>query len=262
MTFKRALGDAPVATRRLYSIAGEAAVLVGRLAQYQDDWGESHHALSWAESLARESGDGTLSAHALGCMSALHSGIPKGGRGGDPNKAIAILDLAVTAAGTHAPAQMRSWLFARRAEEHAIAGHAHLAHLDVDQAARALATVASPDEGFFHHLSDAWLMAYRGNCERLLRQPSEAIHALELALKSNGIDQAGSRSGVMADLAAAYASQGDVDHACGLLAESWELAGRSGRKVAQERIKGVRQRQLSLYTQSTAVRRLDQLLTT
>ncbi len=70
---------------------------------------------------ARESGDGVLAAHALGCMSALHSGIPKGGGGGDPNKAIAILDVALKAGGAHAPAPMRSWVFARRAEEHAIA---------------------------------------------------------------------------------------------------------------------------------------------
>jgi tetratricopeptide (TPR) repeat protein len=222
----------------------------------------SFRVLSWAEWLARESGDRVLVAHALGCMSALHSGIPKGGRGGDPDKAIVILDAALQAAGTQAPAPMLSWLFARRAEEHAVAGHARLARGDVDQAARALAAVVSPDDGFFCHLSDAWLAAYRGNCERLLGQPAAAIEALELALGSIGADQAGSRSGVVADLAAAYASQGDADHACGLLTEAWDLAGQSGRKVAWERIRGVRQRDLAAYADSTIVRQLDELLTT
>jgi DNA-binding XRE family transcriptional regulator len=76
-TFRRYLGNTVFSTRRMYSMTGEAAVLVGRLAQHLNDWGESHQALSWAEWLARESGDGALMGHALGAMSGLHSGIPK-----------------------------------------------------------------------------------------------------------------------------------------------------------------------------------------
>lgn len=257
-TFRRALGS--VGKRRIYSSAGEAAVLVGRLAQYLDQWGVSHQALSWAQGLARESGDGTLMAHALGTMSGLHSGIPRGGRGGDVEKAISILNAAVLAAGRHAPADMRSWLLARRAEELAVAGRARSARRDLDLAARALAEVTRPDDGFFRHLSAAWLGGYRGNCERLLRQPGQAVEALEGALQSISPAHASSRSGVLADLAAAYAMGGDGDHAAGLLTESLELASRSGVTVARERILGIRRHELAGCANSAAVRQLDELL--
>ena len=74
--------------RRTYALAGEASLLIGRLAQLLNRWPESHMHLSWAMSLAQEACDGTLRGHALGAMSALHSGIPRGGRGGHPARAI------------------------------------------------------------------------------------------------------------------------------------------------------------------------------
>ena len=211
--------------RRAYALTGEASLLVGRLAQLLNRWPESHMHLSWATSLADEAGDDTLRAHAFGAMSALHSGIPRGGRGGDPTKAIQILDAAIDMTSSSTSPYLVAWLYARRAEERATATDSTGAWRDLETAGRALAAAVNPDNGFFRHLDSAWLAGYRGNCARLLREPSEAIASLEhgLRVKTISSERAGHRSGVLADLAAAYALPGqsqDVQQACALLVEA------------------------------------------
>ncbi len=149
--------------RRTYALAGEASLLIGRLAQLLNRWPESHMHLSWAMWLAQEAGDGTLRAHALGAMSALHSGIPRGGRGGHPARAIELLNAAIDAtSGTTSP-YLLAWVHARRAEEHAVANDSSQTWRDLEAAGRALATAATLDDGFFRHLDGAWLAGYRGN---------------------------------------------------------------------------------------------------
>src|SRR5262249_3404863 len=92
-TLKELLSNSATAgqRRQAYALAGEASLLIGRLAQLLNRWPESHLHLSWTISLAQEAGDDALRAHAFGAMSALHSGIPRGGRGGDPIRAIELL---------------------------------------------------------------------------------------------------------------------------------------------------------------------------
>src|SRR5260221_673489 len=51
--------------RRVYALGGEGALLVGPLAQLLELWAEAHKHLTWAEALAHEAGDSTLSGHAL-----------------------------------------------------------------------------------------------------------------------------------------------------------------------------------------------------
>ncbi len=176
-------------------VAGETAILVGRLAQYLDSWGESHAALSWAITIGRELSNAKLMAHALGAMSGLYSGIPRGGHSGNPAKAIAFLDAAI-AASDSAFAPMQAWLHARRAEEHASIGHALAARRDLDDAERHLLAIRQPADGFFSHVSGRWLLGYRGNCERLLNKPMVAVRHLGQALseKLHGQLSASSRS--------------------------------------------------------------------
>jgi tetratricopeptide (TPR) repeat protein len=249
--------------RRTYALAGEASLLIGRLAQLLNRWPESHMHLSWSISLAKESGDGILRAHALGAMSALHSRIPRGGRGGDPARAIELLNAAIDATGGTTSPYLLAWVHARRAEEHAVADDSTQAWRDLEAAGRALAGAATPDDGFFRHLDGAWLAGYRGNCARLLKEPTEAISALELGLQSISSERAGHRSGVLADLAAAYALPGrtqDIDRACALLADSLILADHSGASVAQQRISGILRHELHPWTNAPEVRDLDQRL--
>ena len=265
-TLKDLLSDSATAgqRRRTYALAGEASLLIGRLAQLMNRWPDSHMHLSWAMRLAQEAGDGTLRAHALGAMSALYSAIPRGGRGGDPDRAIELLNAAFDATGATASPYLLAWLFGRRAEENAVAGDSVQAWRDLEAAARALAAAASPDDGFFRHLDSAWLAGYRGNCARLLNQPREAITALELGLQSISSERHGHCSGVLADLAAAYALPGvtqDIDRACALLGDSLTLADHSGASVARQRITGILEHELRPWTDAPAVRELDHRLT-
>ena len=67
----------------------------------------------------------------------------------------------------------------------------------------------------------------------------------------------GPRAALLADLGAAYASRGDIDHACELLSDSLRVVVQGG-EVA--RIRGIRGRYLSAAGDSPAVRRLDEEL--
>jgi hypothetical protein len=120
-----------------------------------------------------------------------------------------------------------------------------------------LASAGRPDDGFFSHLSDAWLAGYRGNCARLLGQPKDAIKSLQLGLGTIGPERPSDRSGVLADLAAAHGQQGDVEQACYFLIESFDLAKRSESRSAQDRIRGIRKNSLAQYSASKAVQEVD-----
>ncbi|SRR5579875_709821 len=241
--------------------AGETAILVGRLAQYLDSWGESHAALSWAITIGRELSNAKLVAHALGAMSGLYSGIPRGGHSGNPAKAIEFLDAAI-AASDSSSAPMQAWLYARRAEEYATIGRALAARRDLDDAERYLLAIRQPADGFFSHISDRWLLGYRGNCERLLNKPMAAVHHLEQALseKLHGQLSASSRSGVLADLAAALAQHGEGDQAASVLIQSLDLAVSSGVSIAVQRIRGIRRRHLGCFADNPLVKQLDERL--
>jgi hypothetical protein len=85
-------------------------------------------------------------------MSALHSGIPRGGRGGDPARAIESLNAAVDATGGTNSPHLLAWIYGRRAEEHAVANDSMQTWRDLETAERALDLAATPDDGFFRHL--------------------------------------------------------------------------------------------------------------
>lgn len=104
----------------------------------------------------------------------------------------------------------------------------------------------------------------RGNCARLLREPSGAIASLEHGLRTISLERAGHRSGVLADLAAAYALPGqsqDVQQACAPLVESLNLADHSGASVARQRISGILWHELHPWASTPPVRELNERVT-
>jgi hypothetical protein len=118
----------------------------------------------------------------------------------------------------------------------------------------------SPDRGFFAHwctTPHARLAGYRGNCAQLLGHTREATTVIEDALVGVDGSLLSVRSTVMADLAMAYAKEGEVEHASELLSRSLSLSSDVGLVAHVQRIIGVR-RHLSRWDDTAAVARLDE----
>jgi ATP/maltotriose-dependent transcriptional regulator MalT len=249
----------PNLRRRVQSLTGEAAVLAGLLSFRQDNRGDARNCLALAEELAEAAMDMPLRAHALAALHSLHSSVPTGGMGGDTRVALAMLDGAATAAKGQGSPQLRLWIHAARAEEHAVLGNDVAARRDLDYAERALSVVQGPAPGFFEHWDTNRLAGFRGNCELLLGRPAEAARVLEDVLDQTSPELQGPYACVSADLAAAAASEGDVERACDLLGKGLQVAYESGAGPdGIDRITGIRRRYLP--DDSPATRRLDEQL--
>lgn len=258
---RKLLRDAQLAAseRRLKSITGEAATLVGWLSYRLGNLDDAHLHYSLASRLARESGDGPLGAYVLVQKSYIYSSAERGGDGGSPATALALLDEAQAAAGSRAPLFLSTWISARQAEEHAAAGDARASHQDLSRAERTLGAARTPGGGAFSPWDEARLAGFRGSCALLLGWPRQAVIALEGALVGTSASLLSPRSAVLTDCAAAYARQQELEKACALLTESLTIAGQAGLRPYVQRILGVRHR-LAFCAASPAMRQLDERL--
>jgi transcriptional regulator with XRE-family HTH domain len=257
----RALLEAsPISAQRrgLLSLAARTAALSGYLSFRCENRGDarSHYAL--AETLARDAADGPALAFTLTARSVICSAVPGGGVGGDTSLTLPLLDEAERRAGSSAPF-VRAWVHMRRSDEHALAGNALASERDLLEADRWLARGRAVGDSFYG--SSAGLVGYRASGAVLLRRPAEAIEAVESALAPAPASPASAqeRSILVMLLGAAYAQQGEVEHACALLMESLAAAVDAGLRLRVQRVAGLRQRYLG-GVQAAAVRQLDEQL--
>jgi tetratricopeptide (TPR) repeat protein len=197
----------------------------------------------------------------LGQSSHLYSRLWLNDQLGATTQPIALLDEALRVAGSHPP-QLRLWLLSRRAEEHAAAKEATASLRDLDDAEQVAASIQSRDDGFLAHWDvapAARLAAYRGNCAQLLNRPADAIAAIEREIGAIDPGLISVRSSVLADLAAAYAQQEEIERACALLLESLDIAERAGLRPYIQRVMSVR-RQLGHWSGQREVKQLDERL--
>jgi hypothetical protein len=154
---------------------------------------------------------------------------------------------------------VRAWVHMRRADENALAGNASASERDLLEADRWLSRGRFEGDPFYG--SAAGLVGYRASRAVLLKQPTEAIDAVETALavgtSSPASDQ--ERSILVMLLGAAYAQRGEVEQSCALLRESLAAAVDAGLRLRVQRVAGLRQRHLG-GVQAAAVRQLDEQL--
>jgi len=202
--------------RELMAVACETATIAGRLAWMSDNRGDAAQHLRLAEDLAKEAQDLLLRARVLAEQRNLWTTVHSGGIELRSDHALAAIDEAVTAAGSDAPPMLRVWLLNLRADEHAIHGHERECYRDLDEAERAFAKVKQPD-GFFQHWSTQRQARFRGGCAVLLGHWRAGISSLERLLGEMSPSLAGPYATTAADLAAAYAEEGETERACELL---------------------------------------------
>jgi hypothetical protein len=242
----------------LLSLAARTAGLAGYLSFRCENNGDARIQYALAETLAREAGDGPALAFTLTARSVLCSAVPGGGVGGDTSLTLPLLDEAERRAGTSAPF-VRAWVHMRRADEHALAGNAPASERDLLEADRWLARGRFEGDPFYG--SAAGLVGYRASRAVLLRQPGEAIDAVETALAGRTSSAASDqeRSILVMLLGAAYAQRGEVEQACALLRDSLAAAVDAGLRLRVQRVAGLRRRHLD-GVQAAAVRQLDEQL--
>jgi hypothetical protein len=121
---------------------------VGLWSVHADRPGQAHRYLACAREIAESGPDRVLRARALGALSYLYSSAPRGGCGGNPQRALELLDEALTLA-EHADGFTRGWLATWRADQHAALGNQTRARADLDLGRQGLDGDDGQAQGFF-----------------------------------------------------------------------------------------------------------------
>lgn len=261
-TLLSALSTAPAGeARQLKVVSAETCILLALTAYCLDDFGTARQELFRAELLARDAQDGPMLARALEPQRVLVSAADTRGPGSP--KAIDLLDAAHQAAGTSAPAVARVMLLCARAEEFAALGRAREAERDLEEAATALASSARLQMGYHDHWDRVRLDGWRASVLLHLNRPGDAAAAaklLERVAPATPVDLVGYRTATEANLGAAYALAGEPERCVELQLEALAVAGVGDRHDGVARVRRIRDRYLTPYSDTPAVRRLDQQL--
>jgi transcriptional regulator with XRE-family HTH domain len=248
--FRRDLETAAAGTA---AFAGMVSVLTG----HPDD---ALVYLQLAERLARDAADAEGEALALMFSSHLYSPVCPGGPNGDRLQAQALLEAADRRLGRRTSPVASAWVLMRMAEELAGSGDEPEALRCIDEADRLVSTGHIPEDGLCSRWSLDIHTAYRGNVAVLAGHPERGIPLLEAALAVLRKDAIATRSMATADLGGAYAMQGEVDHACELLAQALMQAVTVGLPEPVKRVRRIHDQQLCAYPTVPAVRRLGEQL--
>jgi hypothetical protein len=179
---------------------------------------------------------------------------------GDANLALALLDRANHLAEGAASPALRSWLLSNRAQQLAVTAQASASYQDLDMAAHLVSQAEPTDDDVLSGWDEVRVNAYRGICAMVLRRPAEVIAITEPVLARTDPARV-QRCLQQSDLAAAYAQQGEIDHACALLGAALTVANGAQFPEGIQRALRVRTEYLA-GTDTRAVRELDEMIST
>jgi transcriptional regulator with XRE-family HTH domain len=249
---------------RLLEATVRTAITAGWLSYNVNNRGDAGAYWSYAESTARDLGSDLMLAYALGVRSSVYSAVPK--RAGSPLDAgasMALLEQAISLAKTSSSLALRAWLYARRAEEHAVVGDRRAAYSDIERAYRVMGRqrVGVDDFPILPAWRDARLTRYHGSAAQLVHDHRQAVTILTGTLDALPAAYLPQRAMAMTDLATAYAHllQPEVEHACDLLGQAHAIAAPAGLGEATRRVMEARHH-LQQWADSPPVQRLDERL--
>jgi hypothetical protein len=252
----------PALAPRAYSLAGQTALLAGVLWGGQEDRAQADVYYSLAERWAESAGDARLRAaifeHRGGLWSTQYSTdhLPL---------ALTALDRAVALLGSSPEPVAAAYILSFRAGHYAKASHAQpdyavLAMRDLDQVQTHLSRMPSADATVYTVDSVTGEAAHEhARALVYLNRPADAVTHLERLLASIDDRDLSWRAAITADLAAAHAVMGEVEHSAVLLAEALQLATRASSARKLNRVRQARQRWLTEHD-GPALRRLDDQL--
>ncbi|ACV78331.1 helix-turn-helix domain-containing protein [Nakamurella multipartita] len=174
--------------------------------------------------------------------------------------AVQYLDQANTVLGRDPHHRLVSWLAAVGSEITANAGSARESLDYIDRARTAFSRPRlAPELPWFDFFDESRLNGFAGYASLRADRHDEALALLSVTL-SNLPDQAvKQRAVVLADLATAHLSQGNVDQACAIAIDAVDRLRQAGYATGVDRLRALRSH-LAPWATSTAVRDLDQHL--
>jgi hypothetical protein len=248
--------------RELESAAATSATFAGLISIVVDQDEDAGIYLQLAERFAESAGDSEVLSLALMFSSHLSSALKPDARTSDPVQALALIDAATRLVSAETSPLARAWVLVRGAEEYAWNHDEAGAFRMLDEAQRLSSVGGVTSDGLAGRWNSDTHISFRGEVAALCGRHDVAIPLLEMAVSRMGPERVASRPRALVDLAAAHAQQGEVDHACGLLSDAFELARRAGLGERMGRVVGVRQRLLARHAGEPAVRRLDEQVRT
>jgi transcriptional regulator with XRE-family HTH domain len=249
---------------QLLEVTIRTAIAAGWLSYNINNRGDAGAYWSYAENLARDLGSDQLLAYALGVRSSVYSAVPK--RAGAPLDAAApmsLLDQAISLAKVSPSVALRGWLYARRAEEHAVIGSRRAAYSDIERAYKVMSRHREGGDDFpiLPAWKDARLTRYHGSAAQLVHDHRQAVTILTGTLDRLHTSYLPQRAMTLTDLATAYAHlpQPEVEHACDLLGQAHAIAAPAGLGEANRRVMEARHH-VQEWADSPSVQRLDEQL--
>jgi transcriptional regulator with XRE-family HTH domain len=247
---------------RLYVVAVGVHAQTGLWACHAGHWADACRYLATGCDLAVCANNPPLHAQALGAFSYLFSSAPRGGHGGNPDRALELLDQALDQA-TGADGFTRGWLATWRADQHATLGDVDAALADIEMAHTQLGLGDDRAEGFFSRATYGYGMHGHWG----------SVQAVTLALAGHAYEADRAFARVL-DAAAnlrrrvcTYGHQGMVlavarepEGACHALTRSLDLAQPADYALGIERILGVRDSFDDSWSELACVRKLDERL--
>jgi tetratricopeptide (TPR) repeat protein len=242
----------PTATfRRLCSIAGETAQILGQMLFDQQDYPAAWSYYTVALHAAQEALNTDLWAVGLGRMSFLLT------YSHQAQEALPLLQEAQHLAGQSTLSTMRSWLAAVEAE-----AQAHLP--DATACSRVLDTaeLLATEDGFgvdpyATGLNLSRLAGYKGVCYVRLQQPDRALPALQQAVDLLPPSAIRRQSTLLTDMATAYVQQGAIEQACKLAGQAATLTVETRSRSILQRLRHLR-RKLEPWNTMSTVRDFDE----
>lgn len=241
--------------RRLASLAGETAILMGWLTSDDGEHATAQSYYQTALDAAQEANDRALGAYAVGSASTL-----PGFRASPEHTLFLLAEGSHGFRSTDASPTTRAWLGSLEAEAHAKAGQEADAFRALDRAATALGRVITEDEPrprvpFF---DQARLAGERGVIAVRLGSADEGHRALDDALRDL---QPGLKieSRLLTSLARAHLQKGDVEQACQVARDSLDVARSTETEPSLQDLLTLRD-ELSPWEDTSAVREFDAAL--
>lgn len=244
--------------RDMEAAAAATAAFAGQVSIFGGKREDALRYLGLATRLARRGGDAETQALSLMFTSHLHSDAFLGGqRDANQREARELLEAADRILGPSTAAIARAWVLLCRAEE--LAGSDEFAAWRlVEEAERLYSAGGVPADGICCHWGPHLLVTYRGHVALVSDHPGQAVPLLESALSALRPGALMTRSAARADLSRAYSRLGEIDLACDLLGQAFDLAQQAGLTGPVAAIRRVRSSDLGSHATEPAVRRLDE----
>lgn len=246
--------------RELTEVAVGVHAQVGLWACHLHRPAMAYRYLATACDLATSTRDPALHARALGAFSYLFSSAPRGGRGGKPARALALLNAALTRA-ERADGFTKGWLATWRADQHAALGNLQAAQADIDTAARGFAVSANSQvTGFFSRMRYGYGMV--GHVVRLralvsgLQRESSDVDALASEMTASTTNMR-HQVGALGYLAMVSVAVDEPERACAALTTSLGTSVSVGYTMGIARTVGVRSRFPRSWRELGCLRDLD-----